>query len=222
MQKHYHRQINSFRGRSGAGGRCWGYLFIQVGLIIRFLNIKWKRKSLALLKKYHEWTVRLSETILDGNLTIFLLRKKRAPKPIQRIEYPSNRFWVLTDFVMVAQNPNSVLYLKRLWVNGKLTGLRSIVVDKKSWCLRTKVRLLWPTFLWDHQVGTFLYHIEASMSRPSCSWGVKSTLLTPKSSRIVVSTASLNSGEQTKITFFSFNRSKSINLVGKLFDFNRS
>ena len=105
---------------------------------------------------------------------------------------------------------------------GKLTWLRSIVFDKKSPCLRTKVRLLLPTFLWDHQVGTFLYHKETSLSSASCSWGVKSSLLTPKSSRIEVSTASLNSGEQTKITFLAFNRSKSINLVGELFDFNRS
>ena len=110
------------------------------------------------------------------------------------------------------------------WVNGKLTGFRLIVFDRKSRWIRRKVRLFLPILGLFHQVGTFLYHKATSLSSSSCSWGVKSTLLTPKSSRIEASTASLNSGEQTKTTFLTFNRSKSINLVGKLdsFDFNRS
>ena len=101
----------------------------------------------------------------------------------------------------------------------RLTGFTLIVFDKKTRWIRTKLTLFRPTLGLCHQVGTFLYHKETSLSSSSSSCGVKSSLLTPKSSRIEVSTASLKSIEATKTTFLLFNRSNSINLVGKLVSF---
>ena len=106
----------------------------------------------------------------------------------------------------------------------KLTGFRLIVFDRKTRWTWRKVFLFRPILGCFHQVGTFLYQKETSLSSTISSWGLKSILLTPRSSRIQVSTASLKSGEATNTTFLLFNRSKTINLVGKLvaFDFNRS